>query len=409
MTTLGWILVVFPIALALYAYLGYPFVLWLATRGTRRPEPATPSVWPMVSIVVPAYNEEATIGGKIEALLKQDYPADRRQVLILSDASTDGTDSVVASYAGRGVELMRMPARAGKTAAENASRPRLRGEIVINSDASVRLSPTTVRRLVEAMQDPNVGVASTRDVSVLNFEVAANTTEARYVGYEMMVRRLETLAGGIVGASGSGYAIRRTLHDIRVPDMLSRDFSAALTARSHGFRAVSVDDAVCFVPRTPSLDREYKRKVRTISRGMDTLIFRRALLNPIRYGSFALKLWSHKMSRWLLPVALIPGAFGLFLLAQSHLWAQLAPRWRRPGRFDGFGRREVAKGSADAALHLVDNLRSVRQHRRAPRDLPHHLRPQRSCVGADAACGTVKRRTRSRPRMKRRLPVTPLG
>src|SRR5262245_640595 len=118
----------------------------------------------MVSIVVPAYNEEAQIRGAIKALLAQDYPADRRQILILSDASHDRTDEIVAEHFSKGVELLRMPVRGGKTAAENASIPHLRGEIVINSDSSVRLHPTAVRRLVQAMADPHVGVASTRDV-----------------------------------------------------------------------------------------------------------------------------------------------------------------------------------------------------------------------------------------------------
>ncbi|HEX3866102.1 MAG TPA: glycosyltransferase [Gemmatimonadaceae bacterium] len=321
MTTLGWLLVALPIVLAGYSYAGFPFLLWLATRGKRPAHAIPPTTWPMISIVVPAYNEEAQIRGTIEALLRQDYPADRRQILILSDASTDATDRIVEEYADRGVELMRMPVRAGKTAAENASRPRLKGEIIVNSDASVRLAPHTVRLLVESMNDSSVGVASTRDVSVLNHEIAANSTEASYVGYEMKLRHLETLSGGIVGASGSGYAIRRRLHDIRVPDMLSRDFSAALNAEVSGLRAISVDDAVCYVPRTASLWVEYRRKVRTISRGMDTLIYRRVLLDPIRHGAFAWKLWSHKVCRWLLPVAAIPGTFGLIVLAQTHLWA----------------------------------------------------------------------------------------
>ena len=88
--------------------------------------------FPSVSIVVPAYNEEAQIRGAIEALIGQDYPADRRQILILSDASTDRTDEIVREYEADGVELLRMPVRGGKTAAENASVALLRGEIIIN-------------------------------------------------------------------------------------------------------------------------------------------------------------------------------------------------------------------------------------------------------------------------------------
>jgi cellulose synthase/poly-beta-1,6-N-acetylglucosamine synthase-like glycosyltransferase len=308
------------VALLVYAYAVYPAILWLLARE-RTPQPAATSGQPLVSIVIPAYNEEAQIRGAIEALLAQDYPADRRQILILSDASTDRTDEIVGEYADGGVELLRMPVRGGKTAAENASVALLRGEIVINSDSSIRLHPAAVRRLVEAMADPQVGVASSRDVSVTRDLSSANAAEAGYVGYEMRVRALETRTGGIVGASGSGYAIRATLHRVPVRDDLSRDFSAALTARTHGYTAVSVDEALCLVPRTTSLRAEYKRKVRTIARGMETLLHNRHLLDPSRYGLFAWKLMSHKVCRWLVPVSVIPAAIGLSLLAVVHTWA----------------------------------------------------------------------------------------
>jgi hypothetical protein len=144
-----------------------------------------------------------------------------------------------------------------------------------------------VRRLVEAMGDPAVGVASSRDVSVTRDTQQGNATEAVYVGYEMSIRALETRTGGIVGASGSGYAMRAELHRLPVRADLSRDFSAAPTARTHGYMAVSVDDALCYVPRTTSLRAEYRRKVRTIARGVETLVHNRHLLNPARDGAFA--------------------------------------------------------------------------------------------------------------------------
>jgi glycosyltransferase involved in cell wall biosynthesis len=321
--TAGWFLILLPVALLSYAYLLYPAILWVAAQQRRMPRVRHEYV-PFVSIVVPAYNEEAQIRGSIEALIRQDYPAAHRQILIVSDASTDCTDEIVAEYEAAGVELLRIPARGGKTAAENASVSLLRGEIIVNSDASVRLHPAAVRLLVEAMADPGVGVASTRDISVVAGADVANATEAGYVDYEMRVRHLETLTGGIVGASGSGYAIRANLHRIPVRADLSRDFSAALTARTHGYTAVSADGALCYVPRTTSLKAEYRRKVRTIARGAETLRHNSHLLDPTKFGVFAWKLISHKVCRWLVPVFAIVGAFGLTLLAPSHRWAVAA-------------------------------------------------------------------------------------
>jgi cellulose synthase/poly-beta-1,6-N-acetylglucosamine synthase-like glycosyltransferase len=316
----AWILVALPAVLASYAYIVYPLLLWILSRFRKELTADRIDTLPNVSVVIPAYNEEKQIGGAIEAVLAQDYPAERLHVLVLSDASTDTTDRIVGEYSTRGVELLRMPRRGGKTKAENLACASLRGEIIVNTDASVRLNSEAIRQLVTKMADPTVGVASSRDVSFSTLDESANVTEAGYVSYEMHVRDLETRTGGIVGASGSCYAIRAELHKITVRDDLSRDFSAALSAHIYGFRSVSVDEATCFVPRTSSLQQEYQRKVRTISRGMETLYVHRSLLNPIRHGVFAWKLFSHKVCRWMLPVSIVPGIFGLVLLASSHSW-----------------------------------------------------------------------------------------
>jgi hypothetical protein len=149
--------------------------------------------------------------------------------------------------------------------------------------------------------------------------VGATAGESSYVGYEMWVRDLETRAGGIVGASGCFYASRRSLHMETVPEGLSRDFAAPLNAREHGYRTVSVPQAVCYVPRSASLRREYRRKVRTMTRGLETLYYKRQLLNPFRFGGFALRLWLHKLVRWLVPWAAVTGLVGL-LLAAADGW-----------------------------------------------------------------------------------------
>jgi cellulose synthase/poly-beta-1,6-N-acetylglucosamine synthase-like glycosyltransferase len=159
------VLVALPIVLGLYSYIVYPAILRLMALGTRRasarPLPAQ-SALPLVTVVVPAYNEETQIRGAIEALLAQTYPHERMQILILSDASTDATDSIVAEYASQGVELMRMPARSGKTAIENAAIPLIRGDVVLNSDSSTRLHRDATRSLVEQLADPEIGVVRTR-------------------------------------------------------------------------------------------------------------------------------------------------------------------------------------------------------------------------------------------------------
>ncbi|HTY06461.1 MAG TPA: glycosyltransferase family 2 protein [Gemmatimonadales bacterium] len=319
----GWTLVATGAAIIVYPYLIYPVLLKIiGAFMPRLHEPAEPAQWPMVSVTIPVYNEERQIRQKLERVLAWDYPKDRMQVLVVSDASTDRTDEIVKEFAPRGIELLRLPKRGGKTAAENATLPHLRGEIVVNSDAAIRVPDDSLRKLVIWFGNPTVGVASGRDRSVANLDGEANQGESGYVDYEMWVRGLETQVAGIVGASGCFYAIRKQLHQHLVPEALSRDFAAPLIARRHGYRSVSVDDAIALVPRTKSLKAEYRRKVRTMTRGLETLFYQRALLNPFKYGLFAWELWTHKLIRWLLPVGDLLVLIGLAMLGPVDPWAQ---------------------------------------------------------------------------------------
>jgi glycosyltransferase involved in cell wall biosynthesis len=319
----GLVLIAIPVGLFAYAYMIYPALLWVV--GRRNPWIAPvgfPEEWPRITIVLPVYNEAKVIRAAIDSLLAIDYPADRRQVLVLSDCSTDGTDDIVREFAAQGVQLVALPERRGKTAAENESALHATGQIVINTDATTRIQPDAIKPLVAVFQDESVGVASGRDVSAASGAAEANRAESRYVGYEMWVRDLETRAGSIVGASGCFMGIRRTLFDQLFPEALSRDFASPLLARRAGYRAVSVPAARAVVPRARSLEVEFRRKTRTMARGIETLWYLRRLMDPRVYGRFAWMLWSHKAMRWLgfltAPLALL----GLALLATRWNWAQ---------------------------------------------------------------------------------------
>jgi cellulose synthase/poly-beta-1,6-N-acetylglucosamine synthase-like glycosyltransferase len=269
------------------------------------------------------YNAASSIRGTLARLLALDYPADRLQLLVISDASTDGTDKEVRMFADSGVELLRLPRRIGKTAAENAALAMARGEIIVNVDASILLPANALKSLVRVFDDPTIGVASGRDVSVGHSALTGTGGESSYTGYEMWIRDLETRAGSIVGASGCFYGIRRSIHEEALPLGLSWDFASPLVARKQGYRSVSVPSAVCIVPRSGEIRTELGRKVRTMARGLSTLFYHRAMMNPLRYGRFAFMLISHKLLRWL-PYLLAPIAYlALCVLAVENVGARL--------------------------------------------------------------------------------------
>ena len=323
MTLWHWLLII-GMVVTVYAYVGYPLLLAVARPFRRQPPVVTakPAEWPRISITLPAYNAEKTLRPVLDGLVRLDYPAALRQIVVVSDGSTDGTDALVAEYAHLGVELLRHSPRVGKTEVENFAMASLTGEIIVNTDASVAVAPDAVWRLVAALADPGVGVSSGRDISVASVGATGHAGEAAYTGYDMWVRDLETDVEAIVGSSGCLYAIRADLHRRQLPGHLARDFSSALWARLNGVRAVSVHDAICFVPRAASMHVEFHRKVRTMTRGLETLFYHGRLLNPFRYGVFSLLLWSHKLIRWLVPWAVIAGAIAIVPLALSAWWAK---------------------------------------------------------------------------------------
>src|SRR4051794_16797883 len=155
MTFLFWL----STLLVLYAYAGYPLAVWGLARWRGR-RPAKAPITPSVTVVITAYNEAHVIRDKIENTLALEYPADRLEILVGSDGSTDGTDEIVAEYAGQGVRLHRQPARGGKAALLAALVPQARGEIVVLSDARQRYAPDAVRELVANFADVTVGCVS---------------------------------------------------------------------------------------------------------------------------------------------------------------------------------------------------------------------------------------------------------
>ena len=321
--TVALVLFAIPSLLLVYAYVGYPLLLWTASRSRAwRTAVGDPPQWPAISVVVPAYNAAASIRRTLDHILAADYPPERRQVLVVSDASTDGTDDIVLTeYASRGVELHRAPTRGGKAAGENSAAPFIRHDIVVNTDATIVIPPQSIKQLVRRLADPAVGVVSGRDVSVPTVVSASTKGEAGYSNYEMWVRSLEARFGWIVGATGSLYALRRELFDPALVPYLSRDFASTLLAYERGFRTVAADEAECIVGQAPSLRAELRRKARTMVLGLDTLWHFRRLLDPTRHGWFAIMMLSHKVCRWLVYLLGPLAVLALALLALHSIAA----------------------------------------------------------------------------------------
>ncbi len=302
-----------------YVYAGYPLLLALVTLLRGRRFVRTGHSEPAVTLIVSAYNEEAVIAEKIDNCLALDYPRDRLQVLVVSDCSEDRTDAIVQGYAARGVTLLRMQERGGKTLGLNAGVSAARGEIVVFSDANAMFDAGALRSIVANFADPAVGAVTGESRYRTAGAERAAESEGLYWRYELALKRLESAVGSLVGGDGAIYAIRKSLYRPMKASDLS-DFVNPLQIVAQGYRNVYEPRAVSFEHAGDSFAKEYRRKVRIVNRAWRALMSLPHLMNPLRHGWFAAQVISHKLLRWLVPVFMIVAFAANVVLALSGGW-----------------------------------------------------------------------------------------
>lgn len=297
--------------LVAYVYAGYPILLWIITRFHRRPVQRG-EITPAVTVIISAYNESEVIGAKLENTLSLDYPPERVEVLVVSDASTDETDSIVASFYERGVKLLRMPSRQGKTMGLNAAMQQALGEIVVFSDANIMYQPDVVRCLVRNFADASVGCVTGNSCYSETFRTAAHVQENSYWQYEQTIRALESELGSTVGGDGAIFAIRRDLYIPLSVDAIN-DLVVPLQIVARGYRAIFEPKAIGFEPSAGDFAGEFRRKRRIVNRSWKGVRSVPQVLHPSSVGVFAWQVWSHKVLRWLMLPVILAGAVACFV------------------------------------------------------------------------------------------------
>jgi glycosyltransferase involved in cell wall biosynthesis len=302
---------------AVYSYLLYPFALRLVPRR-RRTSFRDHSV-PSVSLIIACRNEKIRLRNKIERSLTIDYPD--LEILVASDCSDDGSDEIAAAFSSAGVKLVRSQERRGKEFAQGMAIAAARGDLLVFSDAGTDIPPDAIRLLARDFEDPAVGAVSSEDQFV--GADGGVVGEGAYVKYEMWLRRLESQRAGLVGLSGSFFAVRRSILGDWRTDIPS-DFACALAAVRAGKIAVSDSNVRGIYKDIADPKKEYGRKVRTAIRGMTALAKNIAVLNVVRYGWFSFQVFSHKLARWLIPWCMAGCVItGALLAAHSGFYAAL--------------------------------------------------------------------------------------
>ena len=308
-------------AVIVYAYAGY--VLWLWARSVIKPDaPMRGAIFSTVSIVMVVRNEEQVLERKLRNLLKLDYPAESCQIIVVSDGSTDRTESILRAYAGNPrVHAVMNSLPAGKACGLNDAMQWAQGEIVVFTDVRQKIERDAVRLLVENFADPGVGCASGELMLGDPDSGEAALGTGLYWKIEKKVRDLESISGSVIGATGALYAVRRELVPEVPAGTILDDVLIPMNVVRRGQRVVFDGRAHAWDSPNLGAGREFSRKVRTLSGNYQLLRLAPWLLtneNPVRF-----EFVSHKLMRLTVPFALAALLVSSALLSSSFYRAML--------------------------------------------------------------------------------------
>jgi cellulose synthase/poly-beta-1,6-N-acetylglucosamine synthase-like glycosyltransferase len=346
---------VYPVVLFLSDSLGQTASAWRYLGGLERRRPPAQLGLPTVSVLIAAHNEAACIAQRIENLLGQDYPEGKVEIIVGSDASFDGTDEIVRRFAGKGVKLS-VGQRVGKAGVLARLLSMATGDVLVLTDANTEFERDAIRRIVQPLRDPAVGLVCGR--LVLHTPDGAPMAEGAYWRIESLLKLYESRRGCVMGANGALYAVRRALFPPFPAGTVVDDFVAALRVLQSGYEIRYEPEAVAHEEAAPDGDAEYRRRVRIAAGCFRALWQHRGLLAP-RHGFTAFALWSHKVLRWLTPQALLVALLtNLALAGSSPIYTALLAAQIGGYLFAALGLLEVApkplRVPANAAAHFVE-------------------------------------------------------
>lgn len=287
------------LAVLVYTYAGYPALLALLRR-VRPLHPRRDPTWtPTVTVCLPALNAEAILQAKLAGLTALDYPADKLDVLVHSDGSTDRTDEIVSAWSARDprVQLVRCPLRKGKPTALNVMTERARGEVLLLTDARQPVEPGALRAMLALLADPSVGCVTG------NLRLEGQAGSGIYWRYENWIRRNETRFRSVVGMTGALAVIRRDDLAPLPSNLILDDVWIPMRLRLQGRRILFCEEALVF-DRAFDDEREFGRKVRTLAGNYQLFALMPALLVPFVNPSW-FETVSHKIMRLLCPWAMV--------------------------------------------------------------------------------------------------------
>lgn len=269
----------------------------MLTTSKKRPCSSALIYEPYVTMIVPIYNADKLLKGKIANLLALDYPADKIEYVFVSDGSTDKSNEILES--NKSLKLIKLNKRFGKELALKAAIRQSKGRIVCLSDVSTHINPSGVKNLVRHFSNDTIGAVSSID-SINN---SGYFIDNLLFKFEFYLREMESRLSSCIGVSGSFFAARKDLLNA-IDSNCCSDLAIALECEKQGYRTIIENGAIGEYLNSINMEEEFKRKIRIITHGMNTVANYKELLNIKKYGFFAWQLISHKILRWITPLSI---------------------------------------------------------------------------------------------------------
>jgi biofilm PGA synthesis N-glycosyltransferase PgaC len=311
-----------------WTYLGYPLLMFGWSKFLPQPV-RKESIFPSITLLIPAYNEADVIRKKLDNALELDYPTDKYHIVVVDDGSTDNTPDIVGEYETRGIRLIRQPQRSGKIVGVNRGFEEATTEIVVLSDASPIYEKDSLQKLVQGFADARVGVI-VGTLRIWDTVKGVAKQAGLYWKYESALRKWESKTGSTMAVHGNMFAVRRTLYRPLPTTTINDEFSIAMEAIRQGYRVVYEPAAISYDDASTSMTDEFKRRVR-INAGRYQALFSSGYLRAPNFN-LAFRLFSHKLLRPLSPIfmalMLVANILGVIASSvQSYNLFLLQPWW----------------------------------------------------------------------------------
>lgn len=254
-------------------FLFYPFIIKIFSFLIPKIDIiASEQYLPKVSLIIVAYNEEKIIRQKIENSLSLNYPKHLLEIIIHTDGSNDDTNQIVAEYLKDGIILLTNEHNRGKTISLNDAIAEANSQILIFSDANSMYEKDAVKNLVRWMKNEKIGCVCGRLVYLKKGISTSEKGERAYWDWDTKIKMWEGNNGYLLGGNGAIFALRKNLAVV-LPGNQSNDMILPIVARLRNYYVMYEPNAIAKEETASSLLKEYKRKVRIISRGLNGVVF----------------------------------------------------------------------------------------------------------------------------------------